>query len=224
MLLARPKFLEQGANGLGFRHKEWLAHDLAHGRGRSFLVQQAGKHILGMENSDHVVASIAKYGNARMTRLHNDARHFRQGHILRHAVNVRARDHGVLHLKIVEAQDAEEHGFFIRLHFAFGPGLKNGLFQRFFAVVPEQTPQARPDGTMTFRASVQNRLLCKRKTSRQSQGPTAPHRPSFAAAALPVHFFHPLENGLDAARGRAVRPVNLVAAWLKNGPVGKFHA
>ena len=44
-------------------------------------------------------------------------------------------------------------------HLAFGARFKNGFFQRFLIIVPEQPAQARPDGTMTFRTTVQCSLL-----------------------------------------------------------------
>ncbi len=94
-----------------------------------------------------------------MAGIHNDARHLGQGHVVRHAVDIGAGNHGVLHLKIVKAQNAQQHGFLVRFHLAFGSGFKNGFFQGFFVVVPEKSAQARPDGTMTVGASVQNNLL-----------------------------------------------------------------
>ena len=123
------------------------------------LFQQAAENILGVENAHDIVAGVLVNGNARMTGTHNDARHFLKRHVIGNAVHIGAGDHGVLHLKIVEAQDAKEHGFLVGFHLAVGSCFQNGFFERFLIVVPEQSAQARPDGTVTFRAAVQNNLL-----------------------------------------------------------------
>ena len=120
---------------------------------------EAAQQILGMQNAHHIVAGVFVHGDAGVPGIHDDAGHLGQGHVVGHAVDIGAGDHGVLHLKIVEAQDAEQHGLLVRFDLAVGSGFKNGFFQGFFVVVPEKSAQARPDGTMTVGASVQNNLL-----------------------------------------------------------------
>ena len=158
MLLAGAEFLQKRADGLGFRHEKGLAHDLGHRGMLSGRFDEAAQEILGVQNAHHVVAGVFVHGNAGMSGVHDDAGHFGQGHVVGHAVDIGAGDHGVLHLKIVEAQDAQQHGLLVRFHLAVGSGFKNGFFQGFFVVVPEKSAQARPDGTMTVGASVQNNL------------------------------------------------------------------
>ena len=58
MLLAGAKFLQKGADGLGFRYEEGFPHDGGKGLPVRIGGEQAAQNVLGMEDADHVVAGI----------------------------------------------------------------------------------------------------------------------------------------------------------------------
>ena len=112
-----------------------------------------------MQDAHDIVAGFLVDGNAGVPGANNDSCHLCHGYVMRYAVDIGAWNHGVLHLQVVEPQNAEQHGLLFGFHLAFGARFKNGFFQRFLIIVPEQLAQARPDGTMTFRTTVQCSLL-----------------------------------------------------------------
>ena len=162
VLLAGAEFLQEVADGLGLGHEERFAHDGTGGLVSHLGVQQAAQDILGVEHADHVVPGVAEDRDAGMARLHDDPGHFGQEHVFGDTVDVGAGRHGVLHLQVVEAQDAQEHGLLVGLHFAVGAGFDDGFFQGFIVFASEKAGQTRPDGaiaTMTVGTTVQNSLL-----------------------------------------------------------------
>ena len=67
-----------------------------------------------------------------------------QGGVVRHAVDVGTRRHGVLHAKIIETQYAKKHGTFLSFHLSVCAGIQNGFFQAFVGIMIEELSKPAP--------------------------------------------------------------------------------
>ena len=96
----------------------------------TFRVHKQGKQILGVGDADDIVPGVLIDGDSGMPCFHDGARHVADRRAGRHTVKVGPGGHDILHLHVVQAQNAQDHRTFFRVKLTLVAGLKNGLLQR----------------------------------------------------------------------------------------------
>lgn len=100
-----------------------------------------------------------------MSGFQNALRHLAHGCARRHTVEISSRGHDVLHLYIVKAQDAQDHGAFGEVQFPFVAG--------FLTACSIESPERPPNRLQTRSHKLLSVLRSKRISSGKGGGTTA---------------------------------------------------
>ena len=134
MIFARAEFLEQLHHDFGFRHEEGGPHDAVYGSVLALRIEHGAQKILGVGNTDDVVARFRKNRQPGMACLDDVAGGFQDRRAGRDTVKIRAGRHDVLHLEAVQLENPENHGSFFSFQFAIVAGFHHRVFQVIAAV------------------------------------------------------------------------------------------